>query len=87
MSMLSEVIGEALKIQFEQEKQKQLAQLANVIPRFVPSQFVKALIYHVLFLMVLGPMSSVFLICFESLAFLKNCGFLPAKISLMFFIA
>ena len=86
MSMLSEVIGEALKIQFEQEKQKQLAQLANVIPRFVPIQFVKGLIYHVLFLMVLGPMSALLMICFDSLDFIKNCGFFPSKFSMMFFI-
>ena len=84
--MLSSVIGEALKIQFEQEKQKQLAQLANVIPIFVPSQFVKGVIYHVLFLMVLGPMSAMIMICFESLDFLKNCGFFPAKFSMFPFI-
>ena len=66
------IISEALKSQFEQSKQKQLAQMAAVIPIFVPTQFVKAFIYHMLFLLVLGPLSIVIMICFENLHFIKN---------------
>merc|ERR1712087_442046 len=60
--------------------------MALISPTFVKSQFIKSFIYHLLFIALLGPMSLMFLVCFENLTFLKNSAFFPASGTLMFFM-
>ena len=54
----------------------------------MPSQFVKSLVYHILFAMILGPMTFGILICFEKVAYLRNMGFIPGMDSdtMMYFM-
>jgi len=76
---LAKIIGEALKLQFENEKIKQLSKVSNATPCFHMSQFLKSLFYHNLVMVFLGPMSLIFLICFENIKFLKNSAFWPSS--------
>ena len=69
----------ALNEKFENEKKKELIDLATYSPIFEISHFFKALIYHILFFMVLGPFCVPPLLCFESCNYLINMGFLPGK--------
>ena len=39
----------------------------------------KALVFHILFFMVLGPLCAPLLLCFVSCNYVKNMGFLPGK--------
>ena len=76
---LREVIARALNEKFEDEKKKELIDLATYSPIFVVSHFMKAFIYHVLYFMVLGPLTAVILLCFESCNYIVNMGFLPGR--------
>ena len=76
---LRQVIARALNEKFEDEKKKELIDLATYSPIFVVSHFVKAFIYHLLYFMVLGPMTVPILLCFESCNYIVNMGFLPGK--------
>ena len=76
---LREVIAKALNQKFEEEKKKELLDLATYSPIFEISHFTKAFIYHMLFFVMFGPMIAPILICFESFNYIKNMGFLPGK--------
>ena len=76
---MRKVIAKALEEKFQEEKKKELLDLATYSPIFEVSHFVKALIYHILFFMMLGPFSAIVICCFESGNYIKNMGFLPGK--------
>ena len=48
---------------------KQLTCQIKATPVFVPSQFLKALLHHIL-VGILGPFTPIFLICFESVTYM-----------------
>ena len=56
-------------------------------PIFYKRQFLIIFAYHVLNMMVLGPISIPFIMIFEKYQFLKNTAFVPMKSTLAFCIS
>ena len=77
-SILAEILVKAKLTKFEQDKKKEIVDMATYTPMFIVPHFVKALFYHVMYMMVLGPMLVPFLLIFESWTAIKYMGFVPS---------
>ena len=85
---LAAILQKALREKFAETSERMMTTMTDASPIFVPIQFYKAFIYHILF-MNFGPFCTPLLLCFETRLFLVNVGFLPScnKMSNIFFMA
>ena len=75
---LAEMLVKAKLAKFEQDKKKEIVDMATYTPMFIVPHFLKAILYRVLYMMVLGPMLVPFLLIFESWTAIKYMGFVPS---------
>ena len=83
---LARIIGDALAEQFEVEKMKQLDSVTQATPTFSTGQFLESIAFHVLNMVILGPLSIPIMLCFTNMNYLTNAAFIPNKDNVMFFI-
>ena len=55
-----------------------MSDITDSEPVWIPSQFAKAIVYHLLF-GILGPFSALIIRCFETTIYIQNCGFIPSE--------
>ena len=48
------------------------------------NQLTKSMIYHILLYAIIGPLSPLVILCFETKIFLTNTAFLPSKLSTLY---